>query len=144
MILTEACRAPVHCAYHVRAMILSHRLEDGSGHPLAEGTLLHPCDEEMRLLDAVANFLKAFAQMEVNMSTVRNYHAGKLLHFCNLPTLSLLSHTTTAHSLPPRPNGQNDSLRLDLHFAVRFTHAPTRHAPQSRPRLSHYLRFPRH
>ena len=139
MLLTEACRAPVHAAYQVRATILSHRAGSKEGHVLAEGTLLHPCNEEMRLLDAVATFLKSFAVLEQNMSTVRS----GCWWFTHSQILHLQLHWTLAHSLSSSPNGQDDIVRVDLYLAIRLAHGPTRHALEYGPRVSHYVRVSR-
>ena len=60
VMLEEACRAPVVLAYNVRKEILKQR--DGTWLTLTgpQKVWHHPCNEEMRLLDYVGDFLHNF------------------------------------------------------------------------------------
>lgn len=60
VMLEEACRAPVVLAFNVRKEILKQR--DGTWLTLTgpQKTWHHPCNEEMRLLDYVGDFLHNF------------------------------------------------------------------------------------
>lgn len=63
-LLTEACRSPVHAAWKVREVLMQQR------HGLLKpNTLRHPCNEELRWLDFVGDYLKAFSVLENHMTT---------------------------------------------------------------------------
>lgn len=62
-LLEHACRAPPVLAYTVRKEILRFRTE------LRPNTLEHPCNEYIRLLDLVGDYLKGFSGLEKLMRT---------------------------------------------------------------------------
>lgn len=63
--LEEAFRAPAVLAYALRREILKQR----DGNWLRKGILIHPCNEEVRMLDMVGDFLKAFEGLKKLMTT---------------------------------------------------------------------------
>ena len=60
-VLDEACRTPNVLALRLRSIILQQK-----GNPKMWE---HPCNEETKLLDCVGDFLKAFASLQVIMTT---------------------------------------------------------------------------
>jgi hypothetical protein len=63
-VLEEACRVPVGLGFNLRKEILKQR----DGKWLKKGTWDHPCNEEIKLLDLVADFLKAYSGLTVLIS----------------------------------------------------------------------------
>lgn len=64
-LLSQACRAPILGSCDVAAAIMLDQQ--------AKGTVWrHPCNEELRLLSILDDYLRAFHVLEIHMTTVRN------------------------------------------------------------------------
>ncbi|EEC44724.1 predicted protein [Phaeodactylum tricornutum CCAP 1055/1] len=64
-VLEEACRVPILLAYSLRVELMKQR--DGTW--LRKDVLRHPCNEEMRMLDIVGDYIKAYSGLQKLMAT---------------------------------------------------------------------------